>query len=218
MAGSVLDRRSLAASPGLAFVRQLGTGRGAALGLGADLGRWALVAVWDDDAALDTFLATSAFAERWHTHAEETFHVRLAPLASHGTWGGADPFAGSPPPPDDAGDGPVAVLTRATIPVRHWRAFHRSVPLVESWLHGRGDDLLAAVGMGEAPVGTLATFSLWRSAAAVRAFAYGEGAHAEVVRVTRHHGWFARELFARFRPYDPVGTWDGIAPLALDRP
>lgn len=216
MAGTLLDRPALAATPGLRFARQLGTGRGRQMGLGADLRRWAMIAVWDDDAALDRFLGGSPLARRWRIHAEESFLVRLEPLASHGSWGGTDPFAPDPaePPagPPPAGS-PVAVLTRATIPLRHWRAFHRSVSPVESWMHDRGGDLLAAAGVGERPVGTLATFSLWRSADAVRAFAYGAGPHADVVRATRDHGWFAEELFARFRPYGAEGTWDGTAPL-----
>jgi hypothetical protein len=214
MAGSVLDRRTLRATPGLRFVRQLGTGRGRDMGLGADLRRWALFAVWDDERALDAFLADAPVGASWRRHAEESFHVRLAPLAHHGRWGGADPLAGAGGPTIADPDGPVAVLTRATIPVRHWRAFHASVPPVEAWMHRHGDDLLAATGIGEWPVGTLATFSLWRSAAAVEAFAYADGPHADVVRTTRERGWFAEELFARFRPYGAVGTWDGMAPLA----
>jgi hypothetical protein len=142
--------------------------------------------------------------------------VRLAPLAAHGTWGGTDPFADL----DDvaahrlaAEGGPVAVLTRATVPVRHWRAFYGAVPAVETQLHA-APGLLEAAGVGEWPVGLLATFSLWRSAEDVEAFAYRNSTHHGVVRATRAGGWFAEELFARFRPYDSAGTWDGRDPLA----
>jgi hypothetical protein len=189
------------------------------MGLGADLRRWATFVVWEDEAALDAFLAGSPVAERWRARGEETWSVRLAPLLAHGSWGGIDPLVGRGTD-EEAGDdqgGPVAVLTRARVRVRHWPAFYRSVPAVEAHLR-RQPDLLAVVGIGEAPVGLQATFSLWRSAVGMESFAYHGSAHETVVRRTRAEGWFAEELFARFRPYGTTGTWDGSEPLDLRVP
>jgi heme-degrading monooxygenase HmoA len=217
MAQLVAGRRSLDATPGLRFARRLGTGRGSAMGLGADLRRWATFAVWDDEEALDAFLATSPVAAGWDRRTEEAWSVRLAPLAAHGSWGGVAPLEGTAGRPVPAGgadhDQPVAVLTRARIPVRHWPAFYRAVPAVDDHLR-RSPGLLAAVGIGEAPVGLQATFSLWRSTPDMEAFAYRGSPHEDVVRRTRRHGWFREELFARFRPYRSTGTWDGVDPLA----
>jgi hypothetical protein len=217
MAGIVIDRRALVATPGLRFVRQLGTGRGRAMGLGADLRRWALFAVWEHEEALDAFLRTSLFARRWYGWAEDAYTVRLAPLAAHGTWGGVDPLAGFDPSPGRGDDGlaagpsaaePIAVLTRATIPARHWPAFHRAVPRVEGWLEANQGVVISALGVGERPVGTLATFSMWQSESAMRRFAYEPGgAHHDVVLAARQEGWFRDDLFARFRPYGEEGTW-----------
>lgn len=216
MADLVARRRALEATPGLRFARRLGTGRGSAMGLGADLRRWATFAVWDDEDALDAFLLSSPLAARWAQHAEETWTVRLVPLSAHGSWGGVAVLAGvAGRAPTSAGAGPdepVAVLTRARIPVRHWPAFYRAVPPVDDHLR-RSPGLLAALGIGEAPVGLQATFSLWRSVADMEAFAYGGSPHEEVVRRTRRHGWFGEEMFARFRPYRSAGTWDGVDPL-----
>lgn len=205
------DRPALRRTGGLSFWRLLGTGRGRSMSLGADLRRWALFAVWDGEPALEEFLARSPVAGRWREEAEESWHVRLAPLGSRGRWGGRDPFAAAEPA-RHAGDGPVAVLTRASIRSTRLVPFYRSVPRVDGELR-RQEGCLASIGVGEWPLARQATFSLWQDESAMARFAYRTDAHRTVIERVRGEDWYAEELFARFTPYASRGTWDGHDPL-----
>lgn len=203
-----LDRWRLPRVPGLVFWRLLGAGRGADTAAGsADLRRTALFARWEREEALDAFLA-SPLARRWDD-AEEAYTVRLRALGGAGRWRGVDVLDGLVE--GDPG-GPVAVLTRADVRLRHWPTFVHAGRAVAPEARA-APGLLRVVGIGEAPVLRQATFSLWRSAADVQAFAYRMPRHADVVRRTRAEGWYGEALFARFEPYASEGTWAGADPL-----
>lgn len=207
-----LDRPVLRRTSGLRFWRLLGTGRDASMSLGADLRRWALLAVWRDEPSLEDFLAHSPIADRWRARARESWSIRLAPLTSRGRWGGIEPFGALNGCGMRDSGAPVAVLTRASIRPSRLAAFYRSVAAVDRDLGGQ-DGCLASVGVGEWPLARQATFSLWRNAEAVRSFAYQGAAHRRVIGRVRDEDWYSEELFARFTPHTAEGTWDGADPL-----
>lgn len=204
-----LDRPDLAKTPGLGFRRLVGTAKGTSFAWRPDLLRWGLIAAWESEAALDAFLAESPIVQRWHEHASEVWTVRMVPVKSAGAWGGSNPFPAQPAPP---GDGPFAVITRATLRLRKTRAFYTAVPPIDLDLE-RDPGLVASIGFGESPLGRQGTLSVWASEQAMKDFAYGTDAHREVIRRRTREHWYAEELFARFRPTGSTGTLGGVDPV-----
>jgi hypothetical protein len=203
-------RPRLRRTAGLTFAKLLGTGHARTFTLrDADPYRWGLLACWASASHADAFERSPA-VRSWRRAADEEWRVELKPLVSRGRWAGRAPF-GDPAPA--AWDGPVAALTRARIAPRRAAAFWRAGPPVAADLHTR-DGLLAAVAVGEAPVGLQGTFSVWRSARHLTEFAHRGAAHAEAIRRTGPERWYAEELFARFAVLRSVGTYGGRDPVA----
>jgi hypothetical protein len=206
------DRRRVRALSGVSFAKLLGTGRGFSPRY-ADLTRWVLVTSWTSQSAAQRFDG-DAVATRWRGRSSEAWQAWLRPLSSRGRWSGRVPFGAAP---DARWDGPVAAITRARLAPRRALSFWRAVPPVAAELAGR-DGLLAAFGIGEAPLGVQGTFSLWSEAAAMRRFAHQTRAHRTAIWQTAERRWYAEELFARFGVLRTSGTLDGADPLNLDDP
>ena len=169
-------------------------------------GRVALVSFWDDDAALDAFVAESpvarSFADGWH--------VRLQPLRATGEWPGITPLVDATQPVDD--DEPVAVLTYGKLRLRKALPFLRTSGVAEADAVTH-PAVLAGTALARPPR-TVSTFSLWRTAAEMREYAYRGVAHQEAMAGMRRDNYHSQYLFARFRPYGAQGLWDGRQPIA----
>jgi heme-degrading monooxygenase HmoA len=212
LASMGLNRLPLRNVPGLRFWKLLGSARGLAFGAWNPC-RYGLFSVWESRAALDAFERDSPIAAAYRRRADELWTVRLRPISWHGAWGGVDPFVDVTPATPLARDrGPLAILTRATIRPLRMRAFRAAAREVNAELAQR-PGLLAAIGLGEAPLFTQATFSLWASPRAVRGFAYSGPEHIAAMRRKATEHWYSEELFARFQPISSYGTWDGRDPL-----
>lgn len=174
-------------------------------------GRVGLVAVWEDDAAVTRFLETHPLARVL----EGGWHARLEPLrATTNGWTGMPPLVDGEQPVDD--DEPVAVLTYGRLNLRSVHHFLRSSAAAEGQALEH-PALLASTGLARPPR-LVATFSLWRTSAEMREYAYRGSGHTAAMREMRHRHFHHEWLFARFRPYATQGAWDGRDPLAAAKP
>jgi hypothetical protein len=196
--------------PRVRFSRALGTGSGRTFTISdADSQQWAtLVALNDhvDDAEVHELSPIL----KWRGIADEHLHLRMRPIASRGTWGGREPFAVANM---EEATGPIAAITRARVKARYWRRFNTEVPPVSADLHSN-PGLVAAIGIGEYPVGLQGTFSIWRDSQSLNEFAYRARPHARAIDLTNSLQWYAEEMFTRFAVASCEGTLRGVNPLA----
>ncbi len=204
-----LAQPALQRTPGLRFWKLLGSGQGQGFSLQPNWNRYGLLAVWATLADAEKFFATAPLMAAYRRHAREIWTVYLAPVQVHGCWSGQNPFQ---PLSDRPNDGPIAVLTRATIRWQKLLPFWHAVPASSAAL-AQAPGLLASIGVGEVPFVRQATFSVWRSEADMKAFAYRNDVHRTVIERTRAEHWYAEELFARFVPIGSNGQWNGVDPL-----
>jgi hypothetical protein len=170
--------------------------------------RVGLIAGWEDDLAVEEFLADHPLAAQL----AEGWQVRLQPTRIFGAW---------PPLPDlldqerpmDEGE-PAAVLTIGRLRNSQGPRFLRASAAAEG-LALRDPGLLASTGMARPPE-FVATFSLWRTVGAMRAYAQGhsEPGHLAAIKAHAHKPFHHDSAFVRFRPYASKGLWDGVDPLA----
>lgn len=192
------DRFFLKSDKNVSFYKSLGTGKGETFTPSdANSLRWGLVSVVEDVEKFDE----SVVVKRWRKRSTSEFRAVLEPISSQGKWAGKEPFVGVV----KDWDGQVAAITRARIKWSQNFRFWRSVPPVTISLKS-APGLVAAIGIGEAPIGLQGTFSLWESAAAIREFAYKGAAHQKAIADTSAYKWYSEELFARFAVRDVRGT------------
>jgi hypothetical protein len=171
-----------------------------------NIGTFALIAAWDDDAARDRFAdhpLGRALSTGWQ--------ARMTPLRVSGAWPQMPGLPERQLPVDD--DEPVAVLTLGRL--KPWRLspFLRASSAAEADVLD-APDLLAATGFGRPPL--VSTFSLWRTAAAMRDYAYSQaGSHRAAVAADRSRPFHRASAFIRFRPYAVRGECGKFAPLEL---
>jgi hypothetical protein len=197
-----IDRYRTRMFTGISFAKLLGCGTGETFTPSdADLYRWGTLVVIDES-RLDAF-DNSSIIRAWRKRSTDEFRVVMSPISTHGLWSGEDPFSPAQAPTNR--DAQIVAITRARLKFKDAFTFWRSVPPVVAELHS-SPGLIAAIGIGEAPIGLQGTFSLWESGAALRDFAYKGAAHQKVIADTHRINWYAEELFARFEVLEIRGS------------
>ena len=199
----------LAEMSGLCFYKLLGCGKNEDFNPYPDWSTYSLLAVWEDEAAAERFLATNLM-DLYREKTRETWTVFMKNIVAKGKWSGHNPFEASTSlnPENPL----IAVITRATIKVKKLIPFWRYVPTSHLKLRGN-EGLIYSNGIGEVPVIQMATFSIWKDKASLMNFAYKSREHDVAIQKTRELDWYSEEMFTRFQPYKSVGTWGGRNPL-----
>ena len=173
-----------------------------------NLGRVALMAAWQDERALERFLAEDRLAATL----AGGWRVRLQPTHVFGEW---PPLAGLVQEPVAMDpEEPAAALTIARLRLTQGRRFLAAGAAAER-LVVADPELLQGTGLARPP-GLVATFSLWRTVRAMRAYAGGVSGseHRAAVKAHAERPFHHASAFIRFRPYGCEGSWDGADPMS----
>lgn len=207
----------------ISFYKLMGSGKNGTFDKEPDWQQWAVLTVQrstfniQDSEAFNlnssNFIKEilGGFIAKWFSFFKcETYTLLLDPIESHGLWDGKKAFGVLPAKTEY--EGPIAVLTRATIRLGKLKYFWQNVaPVAAGMLTAKG--FMFSAGVGEIPWIKQATFSVWNSKEDMKAFAYGMKAHKEVIQKTRKENWYSEDMFTRFRIIKTIGSIRGGNPL-----
>lgn len=170
--------------------------------------RLAVIAAWEDEAALEGFLAMHPLGVRLAAG----WHVRLQYLRRYGE------VAALAPLPQRAGDWdpeePIVAVTLARLKLPHLRRFLTWGKPVERLVASHPAAVFSTAAMR--PPHTFSTFSIWRTVREMTEMVHGrsdgvtEGpAHAVAMAEQRRKDFHHESAFMRFRPLSEHGTWQG---------
>lgn len=195
---------------GQTFYKLMGSGRGLGFNALPDWSTYALLQVWESEESAHVFLESNNTILNYRKHTTEIWTIFLKNISAHGQWDGKNPFRiAEDLPPTEM----MVVLTRATIKWHKVIPFWKYVATSHQPLKDN-DGLIYTKGIGEVPVIQMATFSIWKNKESLNHFAYTSNEHRVAIQKTRELNWYKEELFARFKPYKSIGTWNGKNPLA----
>ncbi|WP_203337774.1 hypothetical protein [Nocardioides limicola] len=174
------------------------------------LRRNVLIAFWDTEEAVDSFLADHRLGQRF----TGGFEARLRPLRAYGSWPGF---------PTDVSkkrrvehDGPVVVVTMSALRVSQLGRFMRTSKPAE---RVAVEDPGMLWGTAAVRLPFAATVSIWQDSDAVQRYAYGKAhpEHPHAIKEQGRRSFNHGSLFARYAPTRLSGSLSGGNPLEATR-
>ncbi|MFZ2783449.1 MAG: spheroidene monooxygenase [Sediminibacterium sp.] len=193
------------------FWKLMGSGRNGTFSKIPDWRQWAVLMVHQNAVQMEKDMP--AFFNKWWLvfHCEK-WTLTMEAIEGHGLWDGLPAFGELPRQSNY--EGPVGILTRATIRLAKLKSFWSHVDGVAAKMaDARG--LVTSLGIGEAPWIKQATFSIWESRDAMKDFAYRTKEHTKVIRKTKADNWYSEEMFIRFRILHSEGSLQGKLPFQI---
>ena len=182
---------------GLQFWRAMGVGGENGFSLKPDFSTYALVTVFEKEEDAVNFYEGDIMKKYTKNSIEHRSYFMHC-ISTHGNWGGSNPMK-VVENPDMAAK--IAIITRATIKPKLALRFWKNVPRVSYTLKDH-EGLSYAKGFGEWPLILQATFSVWESLDHMKAYAYNNPSHTEMIKKTRALNWYKEEMFSRFVIWD----------------
>ncbi|MFN4007267.1 MAG: spheroidene monooxygenase [Chitinophagaceae bacterium] len=187
----------------LLFWKLMGCGKNGTFDKQPDFNQWAVMLAVTDINQWQNNRTTTFMQQYWRCFGAKVTTYYLQPIEGHGLWDGKQVFGVLPKTSDY--DGPIAVLTRATIKLSKLGRFWEHVPIVARHMQ-QTEGFITSVGIGEIPWIKQATFSVWECKAAMKNFAYKMADHADVVRKTHQEKWYSEDMFVRFKIINVTGS------------
>lgn len=193
------------------FWKLMGCGKNGTFDKTPDWQQWALLMVHKDSPNAKKEIPPFIVAW-WNLFNCEKWNLTMEPIEGHGFWDGKKAFGTIPNQKDY--EGPIGILTRATIRLGKLRSFWQHVDGVAAQM-ASAPGFVTSVGIGEVPWIKQATFSIWTSKELMKQFAYQMKEHAEIVRKTRQENWYSEDMFVRFKIIESTGNLQGKLPFQI---
>lgn len=193
----------------IAFYKLMGCGKNGSFDKTPDLRQWALLLAAENG----NLQTPKIITYWWRFFGCEIWELELEPIEGHGTWDQKAVFGNLPK--QTSYEGPICVLTRATIRFSQLGRFWSHVDAIANQMSG-AKGFITSIGIGEVPWVKQATFSIWESKGAMKDFAYKMQEHAAVIKKTYQEKWYSEDMFVRFRPLKSTGTLKGTLPFEIN--
>ena len=179
----------------VSFYKMLGTG-GKGGFIYPDLSVYSLLCVWKKSEFLNEFIENSNHAKEIKKKAKKRIDYIMEPIFSNGLWDNINPFKINENR-ETKKENKIGVITRGKIKLSKQIDFWLNVSSASDAIKN-ADGVEFYKGIGELPLLSQATFSVWKNHKSIRDFAYKNKAHSEIIKKTKERKWYSEDLFARF--------------------